>query len=79
MQTWTREVPMFHIQSLFRLQFAKVLTYFVNVSTNSSLDYIFYLLYLLRYLILKAMNFSEQPQQSDIENFYVLWYKVAWY
>ena len=51
----------------------------VNVSTNSSLDYIFYLLYLLRYLILKAMNFSEEPQQSDIENFYVLWYKVAWY
>ena len=79
MQTWTREVPMFHIPSLFRLQFAKVLTYFVNVSTNSSLDYIFYLLYLLRYLILKAMNFSEEPQQSDIENFYVLWYKVAWY
>ena len=55
---------MFHIPSLFRLQFAKVLTYFVNV---------FYLLYLLRYLILKAMNFSEEPQQSDIENFYVLW------
>ena len=64
---------MFHIQSLFRLQFAKVLTYFFNVSTNYSLDYIFYLLYLLRYLILKAMNFSEEPQQSDIENFYVLW------